>query len=114
VEARRNITEGLSEEELALYDLLTKPSIKLSPKEKESVKQASHHLLEMLKKEKLVLDWRKRQQSRAQVLTTIQSLLDQELPQAYTPDLYRQKCGQVYQHIYDSYFGAGKSIYSAA
>ena len=78
------------------------------------MKHAARDLLDTLKKEKLVLDWRKRQQSRAQVLTTIQALFDQELPQAYSPDLYRQKCDQVYQHIYDSYFGAGKSIYSAA
>ncbi|HEX8231008.1 MAG TPA: HsdR family type I site-specific deoxyribonuclease, partial [Chloroflexia bacterium] len=113
-EARRNITEGLSEEELALYDLLTTPGVNLSPKEKESVKQAAHNLLETLKKEKLVLDWRKRQQSRAQVLTTIELVLDRELPQAYTPDLYHEKCEQVYQHVYDSYFGAGKSIFSAA
>lgn len=113
-EARRNITEGLSVEELALYDLLTKPNVNLSSKEKASVKEAVHDLLETLKREKLVLDWRSRQQSRAQVLTTIEYVLDKELPQSYSPDLFRQKCDQVYQHIYDSYFGAGQSIYSAA
>ena len=36
-----------------------------------------------------------------------------ELPRAYTSDLYQQKCDTVYQHVYDSYQGEGKSIYAA-
>jgi type I restriction enzyme R subunit len=113
-EERRNINENLTEEELALFDLLTRPGLKLSPKDKEQVRQATLDLLEVLKREKLVLDWRQRQQSRAQVRATIENILDQELPTLYTADLYQQKCDTVYQHVYDSYFGAGQSIYSQA
>jgi len=67
-----------------------------------------------LKKEKLVLDWRKRQQTRADVLLTIQAILDEELPRTYTPEIYQQKCDLVYQHFYESYYGAGKSVYLSA
>jgi hypothetical protein len=32
----------------------------------------------------------------------------------FTPELYQQKCDLVYQLMYDSYAGAGKSIFGAA
>jgi hypothetical protein len=31
---------------------------------------------------------------------------------AYSDDLYRAKCAAVYQHVYDSYFGSGGSVYA--
>jgi type I restriction enzyme R subunit len=109
-EEQRKISEKLSsEEELALFDLLYKPD--LTNKEKNQVKVAAKDLLEVLKKEKLVLDWRKRQQARADVLYTIQTVLDKELPRSYTPEIFRQKCDFIYQHVYDSYYGAEQSIY---
>ena len=108
-EEKRGIAENLTEEELAIFDLLYKPD--LTEKEKKQVKKAARHLLNVLKREKLVLDWRKRQQTRADVLLTIQTILDKELPRSYTPEIFQQKCDFVYQHIYDSYFGAGRSIY---
>ena len=60
----------------------------------------------------LVLDWRKRQQSRAQVLVTIEDILDGGLPDKFTEDYFHQKCELVYQHIYDSYFGEDWSVYA--
>jgi hypothetical protein len=36
------------------------------------------------------------------------------LPRVFTPELYQQKCDLVYQHVYDSYAGEGKSVYGAA
>ena len=113
-EEKRNISENLSEEELAIFDLLTKPDIKLTKKEKLHVKKIAKDLLEKLRREKLVLDWRKRQQSRAQVRITIEDVLDKELPETYTPELYNKKCDVIYQHIYDSYYGADKSAYYSA
>ena len=111
-EERRGIAENLSEEELAIFDLLTKPEIKLGNKEQQEVKKVAHDLLETLKKEKLVLDWRKRQQSRAAVRQSIEVILDERLPlTSYTKELFQSKCDVVYQHIYDSYFGQGLSIY---
>jgi type I restriction enzyme R subunit len=109
-EEKRGISENLTEEELAIFDLLTKPEMILSTKEEQEVKKVAHDLLETLKKEKLVLDWRKRQQSRAAVRLSIEEILDR-LPRSYIPELYQHKCDVVYQHIYDSYFGQGQSIY---
>lgn len=113
-EEQRTITEQLSEEELAVFDLLTRPSMELSAKEKAQVKKVAHSLLETLKREKLVLDWRKKQQARANVLITVRNMLSEGLPRIYTTELYERKCDEVYQHIYDSYYGQGQSIYAAA
>jgi type I restriction enzyme, R subunit len=44
----------------------------------------------------------------------VQQALDDGLPASYTPLLYQRKCEEVFQHVYESYFGAGRSIYSAA
>jgi len=111
-EEKRCIAEQLTEEELVIFDLLTKPEIALSEKEAGEVKKVARALLEKLKKEKLVLDWRKQQSSRAMVLVTIRDVLDQ-LPRAYTKELYEQKCDTLYQHFYEAYVGEGKSIYTA-
>ena len=113
-EERRGIAEQLSEEELAMFDILTKPDMKLDEKEKNQVKQVARELLESLKTSKLVLDWRKRQQSRAQVRQAIDIKLDQGLPRCYTKEIYKQKCDDVFRHVYDSYYGAGQSIYGQA
>ena len=113
-EQKRHMQENLSEEELAVFDILIKPEMQLSEKEKQQVKKVARQLLEMLKREKLVLDWRKKQQARADVLYTIEKVLDDELPRSYSTETYRIKCERVYEHIYDNYYGAGKSIYSLA
>jgi len=112
-EEQRAVGEQLSEEELALFDLLTKPAVELTAKERDQVKAASRELLETLKSGKLVLDWRKRQQARADVRVTIETTLDSGLPDAYGTDLYQIKSDAVFQHFYDNYFGAGQSVYSA-
>ena len=111
-EEQRTIAEQLSEEQLAVFDLLTRPALELTEAEKGRVKAISRQLLETLKRERLVLDWRNRQQSRAAVKVTVADILD-ELPERYTQEIYDQKCEVVYQHIYDCYYGAGNSIYGA-
>ena len=110
-EEQRGISEQLSEEELALFDILTKPEIDMTDAEKADVKKVARMLLQTLKEAKLVLDWRKKQRTRADVYTTVKTVLD-ELPRAYSTELYQQKCATVYQHVYDSYQGEGNSIYS--
>jgi len=112
-EEKRGIVEKLSEEELAIFDLLTRPEMTLGKKEELQVKRVAQKLLETLKEEMFVLDWRKRQQSRAAVLVSIEETLDL-LPRIYTPDLFQNKCDLVYQHVYDSYFGPEQSIYALA
>ncbi len=82
-EEQRAISEGLSEEELALFDLLTKPEPQLTKQEEIDVKKIARQLIGKIRQEKLVLDWRKRQQTRAGVMITIEKILDL-LPPVYT------------------------------
>lgn len=58
-----------------------------------------------------MLDWRKKQQTRADMLFIIEIIPDEMLHRSYTPELYQQKCDIVYQYVYDSYYGDGKSVY---
>ena len=109
-EEQRAVAEGLTEEELALFDILTKPVPKLAKKEVAEVKAACRELLVTLKREKLVLDWREKQQTRAGVMQAIKLEL-RKLPPAYTRELQTQKLATAFAHVYDAYQGPGQSIY---
>ena len=111
-EDQRADVEEFSEEELAVFDILTQREPHLTVSQRDEVKDAVRKLLETLKQEKLVLDWRKRTQSKAEVRSAIDIVLDEGLPECYTEALFDQKSGAVYQHIYESYYGEGKSIYT--
>jgi type I restriction enzyme R subunit len=113
-EEKRAVAEQLSEEELALFDILAKSGIKLTDKEIKLVKKAARDLLETLKHGKLVLDWRKFQQPRAAVKISIEDVLDEGLPESFTPELFQQKVESVYQHVFDSYYGGNRGVYVAA
>jgi type I restriction enzyme R subunit len=110
-EERRGLAENLSEEELAVYDLLMRPAPELNDAEKAQVKGVAQSLLEKLKREKLVLDWRRQQQTRAAVQVAVADILD-GLPTAHDQGLYKTKCEVVYLHIFDSYWDDGRSVYS--
>jgi type I restriction enzyme R subunit len=112
-EDQRGVAEQLSQEELAIFDILTKPSPDLPPKEKKEVKKIARNLLQTLKEAKLVLDWRKKLRTRADVFATVKTVLD-DLPRIYTPDIYQEKCDLVYRHVFDAYQGEGKSVYEIA
>lgn len=105
-EEKRAIRQNLSEEELSIFDIITKPDIHLSGKEADKVKKVARKMLNRLKQEKLVLDWRKKQQTRADVRLCIEECLDY-LPEKFEKALFQQKCEVVYQHIFDMYPGAG-------
>lgn len=108
-EEKRTIKEDLLEEELVIFDLLLKKD--LTQKERDQVKKSARKLLATLKWKKLVLDWRRKQQTRAAVLLAIQTILDKYLPRVYSEKLLMEKRDLVFQHIFDSYSGANKSIY---
>lgn len=112
-EDQRAVAEQLNEEELAIFDLLTKPEIEMTKQERADVKAVARKLLQTLKEAKLVIDWRKKLRTRADVYVTVEKLLD-ELPRVYTPDLYKEKCQTVFRHVFDSYQGEGKSVYGVA
>ena len=109
-EDRRAIEENLTEEELAIFDLLKKEN--LDPNEEESVKTVAQELLATLKTEKLVLDWKKREETRADVKVTIQDLLYGKLPDPYDEPECEDRSEKVYMHVYDSYVDAEQSVFA--
>ncbi len=110
-EDRRAIAEELSEEELALFDILIKPEPALSKKEEAEVKKVCRELLATLKREKLVLDWREKQQAPAAVMQALKAQF-RRLPEPFTRDMREEKRARAYAHVYDHYFGAGVSAYA--
>jgi type I restriction enzyme, R subunit len=112
-EEARSISEKLTEEQLAVFDLLMRPAPELSEDEKTQVKRVAEELLVVLRREKLVLDWRKQQATRASVRVAVEETLDR-LPEKFTRQLYAQKCDEVYQHVFDSYWDDGHSVYDHA
>ena len=112
-EEQRHVQEKMTEEELAAFDLLTKPPDRLGKKDRELVKKVARYLLRTLKEKKLVLDWKKTQQTRASVRVAIEEELD-KLPEVYNQELYQEKCNVIYQHVYESYWGENQNIYTAA
>jgi type I restriction enzyme R subunit len=111
-EQTRHVREHLAEEELTVFDILTRPGPNLTTEEREEVKKVARNLLARVH-ELLVLDWRQRAGARAKVRLEIEDVLDEGLPRAYTKDLYRSKCDALFEHVYESYMGEGRSVYVA-
>ena len=110
-EDRRVISENLTEEELAVFDLLRKDD--LNPDEIVQVKKAAQDLLAKLKTEKLVLDWKPREETRADVKVTIRDILYDELPEpTYSEPDCEDRTQKVYLHIYDNYVDARVNVYA--
>ena len=110
-EDARAIKENLTEEELAIFDLLVKE--KLNPDEVDRVKKVAHELLAKLKTEKFVLDWKRKEETRADVKITIRDMLYDNLPEpAYTDKDCEDRTQKVYFHIYDNYVDANINVYA--
>ncbi len=113
-EEQRHLRESLSEEELAVFDILTRPGPDLTPQESDSIKKVCKDLLAKLKTEKLVLAWRAKRTTRAAVRLEIEKMLDSGLPEKYTTELFELKCGVLFQHVLEKYPDQGASVYSQA
>ena len=111
VEEQRHVRENITEEELVIFDILTRPSPELGTEERAEVKKVARELLARLK-ELLVLNWRQKSTARSQLKLTIEDTLDSGLPRAYTPDLYQQKCSAVFEHVFESYPERNAGVYS--
>jgi hypothetical protein len=101
-EERRGVRVGLNEEELAIFDLLCEGA-ELSGKERDQVKTIAQQLLEKIRDD-LVIDWRKKQQTKARVKDHIQAVLD-DLPDSYDDGKWDNAFDSVYQHVYQAYRG---------
>ena len=110
-EEQRHVRESVSEEQLAIFDILTRPGPDLDPKEVESIKKVCKELLAKLKTELLVLAWRNKRTTRAAVRVEIEKMLDDGLPEKYTAELFEQKCGVLFQHVLEKYPDQGASVY---
>ncbi|WP_228139252.1 type I restriction endonuclease subunit R [Rhodococcoides fascians] len=112
VEEERSAREGLTEEELAIFDLLTQPDPVLTDEERDTVKGSAKKLLEHLH-DKLVQDWRRKVDVKNDVDSTIRRILDHELPEMpYTPGIFTSKVQLVFDHVLTAYGDDGESAYS--
>lgn len=111
-EEHRHIRENITEEELAVFDILTRPGPDLSSTETDQIKRICRDMLAKLKTEKLVLDWRNRRTTRAAVRVAIEEMLDSGLPEKYTVDLFEEKCGALFQHLLEKYPQSDSSAYN--
>ena len=109
-EEQRAVRQDATEAELAIFDLLTKPEPELTKAEAITVKGAAKKLLAQIE-DKLVLDWKRRQQTRSAVRVAVRDVLDAELPEVYGPELFDRKVDTIFDHIYTSYFDNGASVY---
>ena len=98
-EEQRAVAEGMTEQELAIFDLLTKPEPALDDAEVAEVKASAKRLLEHLH-DKLVIDWRRKAASTAGVRSAIKDVLDADLPaDPYPPELFDAKVAAVFDHV---------------
>ena len=101
-EEKRHVQEGLSEEELEIFDLLKRE--KMTKAEEQKVKLAAQKLLTRLKEGKppvLIQDWFKDSQSRKKVRSAVEDVLDSELPESYEKPIFKKKCDNVFDTMLD-------------
>ncbi|MBD7957479.1 type I restriction endonuclease subunit R [Microbacterium sp. Sa4CUA7] len=110
-EEERAVREGMTDEELAIFDLLTQPDPVLTDEERQRVKASAKMLLEHLH-DKLVQDWRHKVDVMSDVNSTIRSVLDAGLPDTYTVDVFQTKVQLVYDHVLSAYGDSGDSAYT--
>lgn len=102
-ENERADTEGLSEEELEIYDLLIAGK-KLTQAEEQKVKLSAKNLFNKLtakKAELLIVDWYKNEQPKAKVKSEIESVLNADLPDSYDTASFQSKIDLLMNHFVD-------------
>lgn len=102
--------QGVSQEQLAFYDLLVGVEVTLTEEDQAAVKKIAAALRKKIEK-KLVIDWRKSQMKRAAVRVAIKAAL-KDLPEAYEEVTFEAALEALYEHVYESYWGDGESKYS--
>ena len=104
-EQRRAAEEGLSEEQLALFDLLQRGD--LSKADRERIKQASRELLAGVLAVIAPLDrWTEKEQTQAEVQTFVLDHVYEQLPEPpYTSADKQELAALVYRHIWQQSAG---------
>ncbi len=102
-EQQRATREGLTEEELAIFDLLTTPEPKLTKGEEVAVKAVARELLGKLHGLVDAVNWVGNMQTRGAVWTTIRQRLN-ELPETpYPEELWNAKVDRVWEFVLQRY-----------
>ena len=84
----------------------------LTDAERDVVKASAKRLLAHLH-DKLVLDWRRKAATTADVRMTIRDVLDADLPEdPYPPELFDTKVQAVFDHVITAYGDDGSSVYA--
>lgn len=111
-EETRAIREGLSEERLALFDLIVKPNLST----RDRVKAVARELLDALKAESLRADqWREKTATVANVKTYIYDYLYEHLPEgAYSIEEVGQRSKVVFRHVFEQYEDSDHHAYVVA
>ncbi len=109
-EQERHVREHLTEEELVIFDILTRPAPELTTAERNEVKKVAKDLLARLKT-LLVLNWRQKAAARSTLRLAIEDSLD-TLPAAYDRPLFAQKCSALFEHVYESYPERNVGVYA--
>ena len=109
-EQERHVRENLAEEELVIFDILTRPAPELSAEERDEIKKVVRDMLTKLKA-LLVLNWRHKSSARSQLRLAIEDALD-SLPATYDRPLYSQKCTALFEHVYESYPERNAGVYA--
>lgn len=102
-ENNRANVEGLTEEELEIFDLLIAGK-KLTKADEQKVKLSAKNLYKKLTEEKddlLVVDWYKDEQPLAKVKTAIEISLNEDLPESYDVDSFKSKTDLLLNHFID-------------
>ncbi|HEV2989162.1 MAG TPA: type I restriction enzyme endonuclease domain-containing protein, partial [Candidatus Angelobacter sp.] len=96
-ESDRHVREGLTPDELELFDLLKKD--RMTQEETQKVRLAAKKLLERLtagRPKVLVTDWFRDAQSKSVVQSAVEEVLDDNLPKSYEPAEFIEKCNNVF------------------
>ncbi len=108
-EEQRHLKENLSEDELAVFDILTRPEPRLTKAEELAVKKIARELLDKLKREKFILDWQLRETAKADVRETIRQELDL-LPPVYGREIWDDKVERTYRFVFEHFGSAQPSL----
>ena len=102
-EDNRANTEGLTEEELEIYDLLIAGK-KLTQGEEQKVKLSAKNLYKKLvdnRSSLLVVDWYKDEQPRAKLKYEVELSLNDDLPESYDKAAFDSKVSLLMNHFAD-------------
>ena len=102
-EERRHVREELTEAELAVFDLLTRPEPKLTRLQENEVKAIARSLLAKLKELLAVRDWHRRQQPRSAVFSAIRFELDNLPSEPFPDEMWQRKVEDVWQFVLNRY-----------